>query len=163
MGNLRITELYYSESEQIRSDSPSSSEAEYQVDVFTFPPNRNNPDGRRQISVVSLDSESFSGEDDQQWAERLHRNALRADHQANKEVICQGEEDLKNADCFNPRVGRRRPSPPLGTLNMSSSWITTAMKSSPCHLQTWLPYSRYSRVFLKPLRLQKPRLHIAAT
>ena len=65
MGNLRITELYYSESEQIRSDSPSSSEAEYQVDVFTFPPNRNNPDGRRQISVVSVDSESFTGEDDQ--------------------------------------------------------------------------------------------------
>ena len=68
MGNLRITELYYSESEQIRSDSPSSYEAEYQVDVFTFPPNRNNPDGRRQISVISLDFESFNDEDDQQQA-----------------------------------------------------------------------------------------------
>jgi hypothetical protein len=60
MGNLRITELDQSESEQIQSDSPSHPEAEYQVDVFTLPPNHNSPDGRRQISVVSLDSESFA-------------------------------------------------------------------------------------------------------
>ena len=52
MGNLRITELDQSNSEQIRSDSPSHPGAEYQVAVFTAPPNRNNPDGRRQISVV---------------------------------------------------------------------------------------------------------------
>ena len=65
MGNLRITELYQSDSEQIQSDLPSHPKAEYQVAVFTFPPNRNSPDGRRQISVVSLDSESFDGEDDQ--------------------------------------------------------------------------------------------------
>ena len=68
MGNLCITELDQSDSEQIRSDSPSPPEAEYQVGVFTLPPNHNNPDGRRQISVVSLDFESFNNEDDQQQA-----------------------------------------------------------------------------------------------
>jgi len=104
MGNLRITELDPSNLEQIRSDSPLHPEAEYQVVVFTLPPNRNNPDGRRQISVVSLDSESFDGEDDQQRAERLPRNALRADRRANKEVIRQGEEDLDNCERRNPRV-----------------------------------------------------------
>jgi len=64
MGNLCITELDQSDSEQIQSDSTSSSEAEYQVAVFTHPPNRNNPNDRRQISVILLDSESF-GEDDE--------------------------------------------------------------------------------------------------
>ena len=112
MGNLRITELDQSDSEQIRFDSRSHPEAEYQVAVFTLPPNRNRPDGRRQISVVSLDSESFDGEDDQQCADHLHRNTLRADRQANEEVIRQGKEDLENAERRNPRVGRRRPSPP---------------------------------------------------
>ena len=87
MGNLRITELDQSDWEQIRSDSPSSPEAEYQVDVFTLPPNRNSPDDQRQISVVSLDSESFTGEDDQQRAERLQCNSLRADRRANEAVI----------------------------------------------------------------------------
>jgi hypothetical protein len=87
MGNLRITELDQSDSEHIRSDPPSSPEAEYQVAVFTLPPNRDSPDGRRQISVVSLDSESFDGEDDQQCAGHLHRNAFRADRRANEEVI----------------------------------------------------------------------------
>ena len=47
MGNLRITELDQSDSEPIRSDSPSPSEAEYHVAVFTLPPNRNSPDGQR--------------------------------------------------------------------------------------------------------------------
>ena len=46
-GNLRITELDQSDSEQIRSCLPSSPEAEYQVAVFTLPPNCSNPDGRR--------------------------------------------------------------------------------------------------------------------
>ena len=65
MGNLCITELDQSDSEQIQSDPPLSPEAGYQVTVFTLPPNRSNPDGRCQISVVSLDSESITGEDDQ--------------------------------------------------------------------------------------------------
>ena len=72
MGNLRITELDQSDSDQIQSDPPSSTEVGYQAAVFTLPANRNNPDGRCQISVVSVDSESFTGEDDQQRAERLH-------------------------------------------------------------------------------------------
>ena len=65
MGNLHIKELDQSDSEQIQSDPPSSPEAGYQAAVFTLPPNRSNPDGQRQISVVSLDSESFTSEDDQ--------------------------------------------------------------------------------------------------
>ena len=65
MGNLCITDLDQSDSEQIQSDPPLSPEAGYQVAVFTLPPNRSNPDGRCQISVVSLDSESITGEDDQ--------------------------------------------------------------------------------------------------
>ncbi|XP_039834394.1 uncharacterized protein LOC120695151 [Panicum virgatum] len=76
-------------STSIRSDSPSSPEGEYQVAAFTLPPNRNNPDGRREISVVSVDSVSFSSEDDQQRAERLHCNGLRVDRRANEEVIRQ--------------------------------------------------------------------------
>ena len=62
--------------------------------------------------VVSLDSESITGENDQQRAQRHHRNALRADHRTNEDVIMQAEEDLENAKRCNPRVGRRRPSPP---------------------------------------------------
>ena len=112
MGNMLITELDLSDSEQIQSDPPSSPKVGYQAAVFNLLPNRSNPNGRCQISVVSLDSESFNGEDDQQQAERLHRNALRADHRANEDVICQGEQDLENAECRNPRVGRRRGSPP---------------------------------------------------
>ena len=65
MGNLRITELDQPDSDQIQSDPPSSTEVGYQAAVFTLPPNCSNPDGRRLISVVSLDSESLSGEDDQ--------------------------------------------------------------------------------------------------
>ena len=65
MGNLRITELDQSDSKQIQSDLPSHPEAEYQVAIYTLPPNRNSSDGWLQISVVSLDSESFDGEDDQ--------------------------------------------------------------------------------------------------
>ena len=87
MGNMRITELDQSDLEQIRSDSPSPPETEYQVAVFTLLPNRNSPDGWCQILVVSLDSKSFSGEDNQQRAGRLHCNALRADRRANEEVI----------------------------------------------------------------------------
>jgi len=64
MGNLRITELDLSDSEQIQSDPPSSPEAGYQVDVFTLPPNHSNSNFRCQISVVSLDSKSITGEDD---------------------------------------------------------------------------------------------------
>ena len=75
MGNLRITELDQSDSDQIQSDPPSSIEVGYQVAVFTLPPNRNNPDSRRQISVVSVDSESFTGD------------GLRADRRANERVI----------------------------------------------------------------------------
>ena len=87
MGNLRITELDLSDSEQIRSNSPSHPEAEYQVVVLTLLPNSNSPNGRCQISIVSLDSESFDGEDDQQQVDHLHCNALRADRRANEEVI----------------------------------------------------------------------------
>jgi hypothetical protein len=112
MGNLRITELDQSDSEQIQSDPPSSPEAGYQGAVFTLPPNRSNSDSRRKILVVSLDSGSITGENDQQRAQRLHRNALRTDRRANKDVIMQAEEDLKNAKRRNPRVGRRHPSPP---------------------------------------------------
>ena len=65
MGNMRITELDQSDSEQIQSDPPSSPEAGYQAVVFTLLPNRSNSDSRRQISVVSLDSESITGENDQ--------------------------------------------------------------------------------------------------
>ena len=87
MRNLHITELGQSDLEQIRSDSPSPPEAEYQDAVFTLPPNHNNPDSQCQISAVSLDSKSFDGEEDQLWAERLHRNSLHADCRANEEVI----------------------------------------------------------------------------
>jgi len=59
-----------------------------------------------------VDSESFTGEDDQQRAERLHRNGLRADRRANKRVIFQAEEDLDNDERRYPRVARRRLSPP---------------------------------------------------
>ena len=111
IGNLRITKLDQSDSEQIQSDPPSSPEAAYQVAVFTLSPNRSNPDGRCKISVVSLDSEAITDEDDQQRAQR-HRNALRADRRANVDIILQAKEDLENAERRNPRVGRRRPSPP---------------------------------------------------
>jgi hypothetical protein len=106
MSSLRITKLDQSDSDPIQSDPPSCTEVGYQAAVFTLPPNRSNPDDRRQISVVSVDSESFTGEDDQQRAERLHRNGLRADQRANE------KEDLENTERRNPKVARRRPSPP---------------------------------------------------
>jgi len=112
MGNLLITELDQSDSDQIQSDPPSSTEVGYQAAVFTLPPNRSNPDGRHQTSVVSVDSESFTGEDDQQRAERLHRNGLCADRRANEQVILQVEKDLENVERRNPRVAQKRPSPP---------------------------------------------------
>ena len=64
MGNLRIIELDQSDSDQIQYDLPSSTEVGYQAAVFTLPPNRSNPDGRHQVSIVSVDSESFTDEDD---------------------------------------------------------------------------------------------------
>ena len=109
MGNMRITELDQSDSDQIQPDPPSSTEVGYQAAVFTLPPNRSNPNGRHQISVVSVDSESFIGEDDQQRAERLHRNGIRADRRANEQVILQAEDDPENDEGRNPRVARRCP------------------------------------------------------
>ena len=47
MGNLRITELDQSDSDQIQYDPPSSTEVGYQAAVFTLPPNRNSPDDQR--------------------------------------------------------------------------------------------------------------------
>jgi hypothetical protein len=102
MSNLRITELDQSDLDQIQSDPPSSTEVGYQAAVFTLPPNRSNPDGRRQISVVSVDSESFTGEDDQQRVECLHRNGLCADRRANEQVILQVEEDLETPSVATP-------------------------------------------------------------
>jgi len=59
-----------------------------------------------------VDSESFTGEDDQQRVERLHHNGLGAGRRANERIIFQAEEDLDNDERRNPSVARRRPSPP---------------------------------------------------
>ena len=156
MGNLRITKLDQSDSDQIQSNPPLSTEVGYQAAVFTLPPNCNNPDGRRQISVVSVDSESFTGEDDQQRVERLHHNGLHADRRANERIIFQAEEVSITTGIATPGLHggvHHRQGP--GTSKTSSSWITTAIKSSPRHSPTWPPSARYSKDYPKLPRLQK--------
>ena len=112
MGNLSISELDQSDLDQIQSDLASQPEAEYQDAVFTLQHNRNNLDGRHQISVVPLDSESYDGEDDQHRTDRLHCNTLRAERRANDEAILRAEDDLDAHEHHNPRVAPPRGSPP---------------------------------------------------
>jgi len=91
--------------DQIGSDSTPGSDPEFQVALFTLPPNRVSSIDRRQISVVSPDPNSFEGEEEEHRNLSRNRNALRVTQHDNEAVIQQGEEDLKNADRRNPRVG----------------------------------------------------------
>ena len=84
--------------------------------------NRNSPDARRQISVVSLDCESYDGEDEQHRADHLGCNTLRAERRANDEAILLAEDELKDEERRNPRVACACGSPPRPR-NMENEFV----------------------------------------
>ena len=58
---------------------------------------------QRQIFVISDDSDTRPGVDDQARNDRLRRNDIRADRRRNEEVIRQSEQDMEDADHRNPK------------------------------------------------------------
>ena len=88
---------------QIRSDPASGAELGFQDASFTLPPNRSSATKHRRIFVVSDDSDAHENETDEERAQRLHHNKVRADMRRNDEAIDWANRDLENADGRNPR------------------------------------------------------------
>ena len=83
----------------------------FQDASFTLPPNCSSATEHRQIFVVSDDSDTRENETDEENAQRLRRNEVRADMRRNDAAIHRAEHDLENADRRNPR-NRRSPIRP---------------------------------------------------
>ena len=68
---------------QIRSDPALGEELGFQHASFTLPPNRSSATEHRRIIVVSDDSDTRENETDEEKAQRLRRNKVRADMRRN--------------------------------------------------------------------------------
>ena len=88
---------------QIRSDPASGEELGFQHASFTLPPNRSSTTEHRKIFVISVDSDTCENETDEEKAQRLCRNEVRADMRPNDEAIDRANRDLENANHHNPR------------------------------------------------------------
>ena len=96
---------------QIRSDPTLREELGFQHASFTLPPNRTFATEHRRIFVVSDDSDTRENETDEERAQQLHRNEVRADMRRNDEAIDWANRDLENPERRNPR-NRRSPIQP---------------------------------------------------
>ena len=76
--------------------------------MFTQPPNHSSATEHRRIFIVSDDSNTRENEIDEEKAQRLRRNKVRADMRRNDEAIDWANRDLENAERRNPR-NRRSP------------------------------------------------------
>ena len=65
----------------------------------------------RQIFIVSDDSDTRENETDEEKAQRLHRNEVRADMRRNDAVIRRFEHEMQDADRHNSS-NRRSPIRP---------------------------------------------------
>jgi hypothetical protein len=88
---------------QIRSDPTSGEELGFQHASFTLLPNRSSATEDRRIFIIFDDSDTRENETDEEKAQRLHRNEVRADMRRNDEAIDRANRDLENAECRNPR------------------------------------------------------------
>jgi len=88
---------------QIRSDSTSEAEPDFQETSFTLPPNRSSTPEHRRIFVISDDSDTRPNKDNEERANRHRRNDIRADRRRNEATIRQSEQNMQDADCCNPR------------------------------------------------------------
>ena len=88
---------------KIRSDSVLGAELGFQDASFTLPPNRSSATEHRRIFVVSDDSDTHENETDEERAQRLHRNEVRANMRRNDEAIDRANRNLENAERRNPR------------------------------------------------------------
>ena len=68
---------------QIRSDSALGAELGFQDTSFTLPPNRSSAMEHRRLFIVSADSDTWPNEGDEERANRLHHNEVRADMRHN--------------------------------------------------------------------------------
>ena len=75
----------------------------FQDASFTLPPNRSSAIEHRRIFIISDDSNTRENETDEERAQRLHRNEVRADMRHNDEAIDRANRDLENTNRCNPR------------------------------------------------------------
>ena len=68
---------------QIRSDTALGAELGFQDTSFTLPPNRSSAMEHRRLFIVSADSDTWPNEGDEERANRLHHNEVRADMRHN--------------------------------------------------------------------------------
>jgi len=88
---------------QIRSDSTSEAEPDFQETSFTLPPNRSSTPEHRRIFVVSDDSDTRPNKDNEERANRRRRNDIHADRRHNEATIRQSDQNMQEADRRNPR------------------------------------------------------------
>ena len=72
--------------------------------LFIFPPSDDRPTEWRQISIVSSNSDSVDGEEQEERNRRLDHNANRATQRENEVTLWQAEDNLDTAEGCHPRV-----------------------------------------------------------
>jgi len=72
---------------QIRSDSASKAEPDFQETSFTLPPNRSSTSEHCRIFVVSDDSDTRPNKDNEEQANQHRRNDIRTDRRRNEVTI----------------------------------------------------------------------------
>ena len=75
---------------------------------MTLPPNRSSATEHRWIFVISVDSDTHENETDEERAQRLHCNEVRANMRRNDVAIRQSEHEMQDANRHNP-WNRRSP------------------------------------------------------
>ena len=83
----------------------------FQNASFTLPPNRSSATEPRRIYIISDDSDTHENDTDEEKAQRLYHNEIRADMRCNDGAIDRANHDLENAERRNPR-NRRSPIRP---------------------------------------------------
>jgi len=91
----------------------------FQDASFTLPPNRSSTAEHRQIFVVSDDSDTRENETDEEKAQQLSRNEVRADMGRNDEAIDRANRDQENVDHHNSRNWRS----PIRPRNLDADFV----------------------------------------
>src|SRR6185312_11637414 len=105
--------------DQIRSDPTSEEEVGFQNTLFTLPPNRSSATEHRRIFIISDDSDTRENETDEEKAQRLRRNEIRADMRRNDGAIDRANRDLENAE----RRNRRNRHSPIRPRNLDADFV----------------------------------------
>ena len=80
--------------DQIRSDLASGAELGFQDASFTLPPNHSSATEHCRIFVVSDNSDTHENKTDEERAQQLHHNEVRADMRHNDAAIRRSEHEM---------------------------------------------------------------------